>query len=99
AYGVTKLAQRGLAGIWAEELGYKPHLRFNCYAPPPMRTALRRRGYPQEDPATLSSAEDAVEPILWLLGPDSRGHNGERFTNAGAGNDGPAASSRASTSP
>ncbi|TAM09447.1 MAG: SDR family NAD(P)-dependent oxidoreductase [Nevskiaceae bacterium] len=86
AYGIAKYAQRGLAGTWAEELGYKPHLRFNTYDPGPMRTTLRRTGYPQEDPATLADPATVLAPLLWLLGPDSRGCNGRNLGNpAGAG--------------
>lgn len=76
AYGIAKYAQHGLAGTWAEELGFKPHLRFNCYDPGPMRTALRWRGYPQEDQSRLAEPADTLAPLMWLLGPGSRGCNG-----------------------
>lgn len=81
AYGVAKYAQNGLMQIWSEELmGIKPHLRFNSYNPGPMRTRLRRRGYPYEEPGTLAAPDQAVPPILWMIGPDSRGITGQAFS-------------------
>lgn len=81
AYGLAKYAQGGLARTWAEELQFKPQLRFNCYDPGPMRSALRRRGYPNEDKNTLPEPQTAVAPLLWLLGPDSHGYSGQTLHN------------------
>lgn len=81
AYGITKYAQEGLLQSWAQELEFKKdRLRLNSYDPGPMRTRLRRRGYPQEDPADLQAPEAAVPALLWLLGPDSRGVSGRSFS-------------------
>ncbi len=80
AYGVAKYAQEGLLRTWSQELEFKPNLRLNSYDPGPMRTPLRRRGYPQEDLTALNTPETAVPPLLWLLGPDSRGVSGRSFS-------------------
>lgn len=79
AYGVAKYAQEGLLRTWAQELEIRPQLRLNSYDPGPMRTPLRRRGYPQEDISRLRGPEAAVPPLLWLLGPDSGGVSGRSF--------------------
>lgn len=80
AYGVAKYAQNGLVQIWSQELmDIKPNLRINSYDPGPMRTPLRRRGYPYEEPGTIVAPDQAVPPILWMLGPDSRGITGQIF--------------------
>lgn len=70
AYGVAKAGVEAVTRMWAAELEkVYPRLRFNSYDPGPMRTQLRRRGYPHDDSAPL--AESAVPGLLWLLGPDS----------------------------
>ena len=44
-----------------------------------VRSAMRAKAYPGEDPATLTAPEDVVWPFLYLLGADSRGVTGCRF--------------------
>lgn len=85
AYGVTKYALRGMAHLWAEELAFRTHMRFNCYDPGPMRTRQRERGYPSEGADAAPPPETAIPPLLWLLGPDSHGRTGEDFRNPAAG--------------
>lgn len=80
AYGVAKYAQEGLLRSWSQELEFEPQLRLNSYDPGPMRTPLRRRGYPQEDATQLNAPESIVPALLWLLGPDSRGITGRSFS-------------------
>lgn len=77
AYGVAKYALSGMVQMWAKELGGTPQIRINTYDPGPMRTALRRRGYPGEDPAEVPEAATAVPGLLYLLGTESRALNGE----------------------
>lgn len=80
AYGIAKYAQEGLLQTWSQELSAThPQVRLNSYDPGPMRTLLRRRGYPYEDAASLNAPEHAVPPLLWLLGPDSIGVSGRSF--------------------
>jgi NAD(P)-dependent dehydrogenase (short-subunit alcohol dehydrogenase family) len=52
-------------------------LRFNSLHPGPMRTGLRAKGYVNEAGSTVPLAKDRVGPLLWLLGPDSRGVTGQ----------------------
>lgn len=76
AYGVTKAAAETLFRTWALELSSEAGLRFNSYYPGPMRTALRTRGYTGEALHESPLPATAVPPLLWLLGPDSRGVSG-----------------------
>jgi hypothetical protein len=38
---------------------------------------MRLQAYPAEDRSILATPESIVAPYLYLLGPDSRGVNGE----------------------
>ncbi len=79
AYGVSKYGVEGLARTWAQELARTP-VRVNLVDPGPTLTALRKRVFPGEDNSRVKSPESLVSLYLWLLGPDSRGIRGERFS-------------------
>lgn len=83
AFGVAKYAVEGMMRSWASELEPYPHLRLNAYDPGPLRTFLRLKGYPGEDADSVPPPESAVPALLYLLGPDSRGISGQRFSKAG----------------
>ena len=84
AYGVSKYAVEGMARSWALELEHSvPQVRINTYDPGPLRTNVRLRGYPGEDINKVPEPQTAVPGLLYLLGDDSRGRSGLRFTNAG----------------
>jgi NAD(P)-dependent dehydrogenase (short-subunit alcohol dehydrogenase family) len=82
AYGITKYALAGLAAMWAQELTAQPQIRINAFDPGPMRTDLRRKGYP-EGLDKVPGPEAAAQSLLWLLGPDSRGQTGKAFRHKG----------------
>lgn len=77
AYAVSKFAVEGLVEVLADELA--PDVRVNSLNPGATRTAMRAAAYPEEDPATLPSAEDHMRLYLYLMGPDSKGTTGRRF--------------------
>ncbi|MDN3555125.1 YciK family oxidoreductase [Halomonas maura] len=79
AYAVSKFATEGFVEVLAEEVEHLGSLRVNSLNPGATRTAMRKSAYPAEDPMSLRAAEDIMPTYLWLMGPDSRGHNGERF--------------------
>jgi NAD(P)-dependent dehydrogenase (short-subunit alcohol dehydrogenase family) len=79
AYAVSKFADEGLMQVLADELATETPIRVNSVNPGAVRSAMRAKAYPGEDPATLTSPEDVVWPFLYLLGPDSRGVTGCRF--------------------
>ena len=79
AYSVSKFATEGFVEVLAEEVEHLGSLRVNSLNPGATRTAMRKAAYPGEDPMTLRTPEDIMPTYLWLMGPDSRGHNGEKF--------------------
>jgi NAD(P)-dependent dehydrogenase (short-subunit alcohol dehydrogenase family) len=79
AYAVSKFADEGLMQVLADELATEKPIRVNSVNPGAVRSSMRAKAYPAEDPATLTAPEDVVWPFLYLLGADSRGVTGCRF--------------------
>ncbi|MDR5865775.1 YciK family oxidoreductase [Halomonas koreensis] len=79
AYAVSKAATEGFVQVLADEVDHLGSLRVNSLNPGATRTAMRKAAYPAEDPMALRGPEDIMPGYLWLMGPDSRGHNGEQF--------------------
>ncbi|WP_129138338.1 YciK family oxidoreductase [Modicisalibacter coralii] len=79
SYSVSKFATEGFVQVLADELENLSSIRVNSLNPGATRTRMRQSAFPGEDPATLRSAEQIMPTYLWLMGPDSRGHTGERF--------------------
>ncbi|MDO8706309.1 MAG: hypothetical protein Q7J84_15315, partial [Sulfuricaulis sp.] len=52
-------------------------IRANSLDPGAVRTGMRSRLYPGDDVAKLPPPEDIMPAYLYLLGPDSRGVNGQ----------------------
>ncbi len=82
AYGVAKFGLEGLMQILAAELQEQNTIRVNSLDPGPVRSDLRVKVYPGVDPKTWARPEDSVvvNPYLYLLGPDSKGHTGQAFS-------------------
>lgn len=78
-YGVAKAAVESMAKAWSQEIELEPGLRINTFDPGPIRTQIRVKGYPGELMDKIPAPETAVPPLLWLLGPDSRGVSGKSF--------------------
>ena len=78
AYGVSKFGLEGLMQILSEELE-DSSIRVNSIAPCPTRTSLRAYAYPAEDPNTLPEPATLLRSYLYLMGPDSKGVNGQAF--------------------
>lgn len=79
AYGISKAAVENMAQTWADELEANTRVRVNCIDPGPVRTALRARAYPGEDPATVRAPESVMNAYLYLMGPDAAGITGRRI--------------------
>lgn len=79
AYGVSKFGISGLTEIWADELE-NSGIRINGVDPGPVRTSLRARAYPGEDPSLLASPESVMPLYLYLVGPDSKGVTGRTLS-------------------
>jgi NAD(P)-dependent dehydrogenase (short-subunit alcohol dehydrogenase family) len=76
AYAVSKAGIEALAQVLADETQSSGTVRVNAFNPGPVRTRLRRQAFPAEDLNTLPTAQQVVQPYLWLLGPASRGISG-----------------------
>ena len=76
AYSVSKIAIEAVNQIFAKENVY-PNVRFNCINPGAIRTAMRAKAYPDEDPKTLATPEMIMPAYLYLMGEDSLEMNGE----------------------
>ncbi|MFG6177307.1 YciK family oxidoreductase [Halomonas sp. THAF12] len=79
AYSVSKFATEGFMEVLADEVEHLGTLRINSLNPGGTRTAMRKSAYPAEDPEALRTPEEIMPTYLWLMGPDSQGHSGERF--------------------
>jgi NAD(P)-dependent dehydrogenase (short-subunit alcohol dehydrogenase family) len=79
AYAVSKFADEGLMQVLADELDTERPVRSNSVNPGAVRSPMRAKAYPGEDPAQLKGPGDVLAPFLYLLGPDSRGVSGARF--------------------
>lgn len=79
AYAVSKFATEGFMEVLADEVEHRGMIRVNSLNPGATRTRMRATAYPGEDPDSLPTPESIMPTYLWLMGPDSRRHNGERF--------------------
>ena len=79
AYAASKFAVEGLMQVLADELDQEKPIRSNSVNPGAVRSPMRAKAYPGEDPLQLAPPEAVLAPFLYLLGPDSRGVTGCRF--------------------
>jgi NAD(P)-dependent dehydrogenase (short-subunit alcohol dehydrogenase family) len=75
AYAVSKAALEMLVGIYAKEI-QQSNVRANLIDPGRTRTRMRAAAYPGEDPMTLRTPEEIMEPFVRLARADYIG-NGE----------------------
>ncbi|MGD8478421.1 MAG: SDR family NAD(P)-dependent oxidoreductase [Burkholderiales bacterium] len=78
-YAVSKAGLETLGQIQADEWSSDQHLRINTVIPGPVNSPLRNKTHPGERADTLPSPEMLTPLYLYLLGPDSRGVNGQTF--------------------
>lgn len=77
AYAVSKFATEGLMQVLADELDGEEKLRCNTINPGATRTDMRAKAYPGENPSVNPLPETIMPLYLYLMGPDSRGVNGQ----------------------
>lgn len=70
-YGTTKAALDALARFYAAETLNTSNVRVMLANPGPLRTAMRARAMPGEDPMTLKTPADIAPKIVDLCGPSS----------------------------
>jgi NAD(P)-dependent dehydrogenase (short-subunit alcohol dehydrogenase family) len=76
-YAAAGAALENLAQVWADELGANTRIRMNTLDPGAVRSALRARAYPGENPLNLPAPEAVMAQYLYLMGPDSHGITGQ----------------------
>ncbi len=79
AYSISKFATEGLMETLADELENISNIRVNSLNPGATRTGMRQLAYPGENPATLRTPEEIMGTYLYLMGPDSKGVNGQKY--------------------
>ena len=79
AYGVSKFATEGLMQTLADEVEGVAPVRANSVNPGATRTGMRAQADPGENPASNPLPEAIMPVYLYLMGPDSRGVNGQAF--------------------
>ncbi|MBL3557450.1 MULTISPECIES: YciK family oxidoreductase [Marinobacter] len=80
AYAVSKFAIEGLSQMLSEELDDDRHnVRVNSLNPGATRTNMRATAYPAENPQQNPTPEDLMPVYLYLMGPESRGVNGQQL--------------------
>ncbi len=71
AYGISKDALTSFMKILADEMDTEEHaVRVNAINPGAVRTQMRVRAFPGEDPNTLPLAEDVMSAYLYLMSDD-----------------------------
>jgi len=68
AYSASKAALESLALTYAAECE-TTKIRVNLINPGPMRTAMRKKAMPGEDPSTLPPPEEMAPKIVEMLSP------------------------------
>ena len=79
AYAVSKFATEGLMQVLADEVADISPIRANSVNPGATRTDMRAHAYPGENPENNPLPEAIMPVYLYLMGPDSRGVNGQAF--------------------
>jgi len=76
AYGVSKAGLRSLMEILADEVE-NTSINVKGLIPGNVKTKLRTRAFPAEDPATLTSPEEVARAAAFLLSDKSNNINGK----------------------
>jgi NAD(P)-dependent dehydrogenase (short-subunit alcohol dehydrogenase family) len=79
AYAVSKFATEGLMQVLADEVDGIANVRANSVNPGATRTDMRAQAYPGENPINNPLPEAIMPVYLYLMGPDSKGVNGQAF--------------------
>ncbi len=78
-YAVSKAAIENLMEVLADEVEGTYPIRSNSVNPGATRTGMRAQAYPGENPLANPLPEEIMPLYLYLMGPDSKGVNGQRF--------------------
>lgn len=79
AYGISKEALKGMMKILADEMDTDKPVKVNAINPGPVKTQLRMKAFPGEDPNEMLPAEKIMPTYLYLMGHESNGETGKVF--------------------
>lgn len=82
-YAVSKFALEGMMQVLADEQDGTSEIRVNSINPGATRTAMRKAAYPAEEPEKNPEPAEIMPAFLYLLGPDSKGVNGQALNARG----------------
>src|SRR5262249_43951079 len=68
-YAASKAALDALVKTYAAEINITP-IRANLFSPAPVRTAMRAKAFPGEDPNTLPTPDEVAPSITAMLRPE-----------------------------
>ena len=77
AYAASKTGLEGLARVLADEMDAIGNPKIFRIYPGSMRTSLRRRAFPAENPAEIPIPEEAADRAVFALGPGCPLANGQ----------------------
>lgn len=77
AYAAAGAALENLVQVWTDELSANSPIRMNTLDPGAVRSALRARAYPGENPLALPTPESVMPLYLYLMGADSKQIRGQ----------------------
>jgi NAD(P)-dependent dehydrogenase (short-subunit alcohol dehydrogenase family) len=81
-YAAAGAAVENLVQVWADELSANTRIRMNSLDPGAVRTVLRARAYPGENPEAHPLPDEVMGIYLYLMGKDSRSVTGQAFSAA-----------------
>ncbi|MCW8854727.1 MAG: YciK family oxidoreductase [Gammaproteobacteria bacterium] len=70
AYGISKAALTSFMLILADEMDTDKKVKVNAISPEPVRTGMRLKAFPGEDPNTLKNPDDIMPTYLYLMSTD-----------------------------
>ena len=79
AYAVSKAASENLMQLLADECDEVNNIRVNSINPGAVRTAMRGKAYPAEDPSGVTLAEEIMNTYVFLMDDASKDINGQQF--------------------
>lgn len=77
AYAASKAANINLMEVLSEELSENTHIRVNAINPGAVRTAMRARSFPGEDPDSLPVAQVIMPSYLYLMADQNKNTTGQ----------------------
>ena len=70
AYGVSKAAITSFMSILADEMDTDKRVKVNAINPEPVKTGMRMKAFPGEDPNTLKNPDAIMSTYLYLMSKD-----------------------------